>query len=228
MGAVVLGAVGAWVGYRLTPQDALPETTFIFPLVGGVVGVLGGLALVFLLIFLWNMKRAPYRQRNEARDALEKLSQTPLGMECSGFESVLWGDTPFGHKQYKWLLNVILTNQSDTQNIGTKTVSLIIDGPVGDGKTRRYALSLMPDTDRNGRAFPSNAIGRPLTVNEYLRPRQSVTGYYEFLDDDMFWKPKSIQRRPTLVVVDTLGAPHRKEFPRSRFASQLTPDTEGS
>lgn len=74
-GAVVLGAVGGWFGYLLTPQDAAQDREFIYPLVGGVVGVVVGLVIVFALIFVWKLTRASFKQRDEARCALA-ASQT--------------------------------------------------------------------------------------------------------------------------------------------------------
>ena len=172
--------------------------------------------------------RAPYKQRDEVRHALEELSQTPLVVECNSYERRLVGETWLKEKQYIWFLNVILTNQSDTQNVSTKAVSLEANIPIADGGVRGYVLSLVPDIDKTKYGHPSTASGEPLTENKYLHPRESLRGFYQFLDEDTFWKSKSLQIWPTLVVVDSFGTSHRSEFPRPQFAVQSNSDKEGS
>ena len=193
-----------------------------------VIGGLGGLVTAILIIFAWNLYRAPYKQRNEARRALENLSQTPLILECNSYEKSLAGKNWLGENLYIWFLNVILTNQSDTQNVSTKAVSLEVHFPVADEKIKRYALYLVPDADKDKYGHPSMGGDKSLGENEFLQPRQSLRGFYQFLDGEGGWKPKSIQTWPTLVVVDSFGASHRREFNRPRFATQQVPDKEGS
>ena len=189
-----------------------------------LVGVFTGLGVLFLI----KLKGAPYKQRNEARHALEKLSQTPLVVECNSFQYHLVGKNWLGANQYLWLFNVILTNKSDKHNVSTKAISLVVRYHIADAKVKSYALSLIPGIDRDEYGRPSMASGKLLTENEYLRPRESVRGFYQFLDTEEFWKPKLIKTWPTLVVVDSFDAPHSKQFKQSRFASRLSPDKDDS
>lgn len=82
VGAAVLGFGGSLLGFLLTPIDRSRLVQFLYPAAGGVVGIIVGLVLVFFLIFLWNLFRAPYRQRdeqylrwNEAREKVVKLEE---------------------------------------------------------------------------------------------------------------------------------------------------------
>lgn len=189
-----------------------------------LVGVFIGLGVLFLI----KLKVAPYKQRNEARHALEKLSQTPLRVECTSFGYELVDKTWLQENQHLWHFNVILTNTSDTQSVSTKAVWLEVRYNAKNGDIRGYTLSLVPDVDKDKYGRASTANGKLLGENEYLNPRGSVRGFYQFLDKEEFWKPKLIQTWPTLIVVDSFDAPHRKEFSQSRFASRLSPDKEGS
>lgn len=220
---VLAVAGGAWLA-KIAPMGASTVEIVLRYVIGG----LGGLLTATVIIFLYNLFRAPYKQRNEARRALEKLSQTPLVVECYSYEYSLAGKDWLNKSQYLWLFNVILTNKSDTQNVSTKAISLVVNYPIADDKVKSYALSLLPDTDSDKYGRPSTAIGKLLAENEYLRPRDSIRGFYQFLDKEEFWKPKLIQTWPTLVVVDSFDAPHRKQFKPSRLASRLKPDKKGS
>lgn len=71
VGAAVFGVVGAFVGYWLTPSNFNPFWQFAYPTIGGGIGVVVGFVLVFSLILGWNLYRAPYRQRDEARGILQ-------------------------------------------------------------------------------------------------------------------------------------------------------------
>lgn len=73
VGAAVFGLGGAYVGYLLMPAQPSLFQQFVCPGIGGVIGLITGLVIVFGLIFLWNLFRAPYRQRNEARNTCLKL-----------------------------------------------------------------------------------------------------------------------------------------------------------
>jgi len=199
----------------------------VYQVLAPLVGVFTGLGVLFLI----KLKVAPYKQRNEARHALEKLSRTPLVMECYSYEKRLVGETWLKRKQYLWCFNVILTNKSDTQNVGVKAVSLVIRFPAREGKFKSYALSLIPEPDQNKYERSAQANGRPLVENEYLLPNQSTRGFYQFLEEELPWKPTGVETWKTwvtLVVVDSLDAPHRKEFAPPRIATQSKPDKEGS
>ncbi len=223
IGAGLTILVLLWIPPLVKDADGwwLTMMQVLVPLIGVLIG-LGVLFLIELAII------APRKQRNEARHALEKLSQTPLIVECNNYEYSLVGKNWLQENQYIWRFNVILTNNSDTQSVSTKAISLLVNYPTPDGKVKSYALSLVPDTDRDNYGRPSNAHGEPFGENEYLRHREALTGFYQFLDVAAFWKPKFIQTWPTLVIMDSFGAPHRKQFNQSRLASQLNPDKEGS
>ncbi len=62
---VGLAAFGL-LGSLLTPHDSSDLAKSLYPFVGAVLGAL----FAYGLLFLWNLFRAPYRQRNEAYSAL--------------------------------------------------------------------------------------------------------------------------------------------------------------
>ncbi len=206
------------------PPCIYGDWEIVYKILVPVAGVFAGLGIVFLI----SLFSAPYKQRNEARHNLEKLSQTPLIVECNSYEKCLVGKNWLEENLYLWLLSVILTNQSDTQNVSTKVISLEVHYPVAGGNVKSYTLSLVPNIDKDKYRHPSMGGDKSLGENEYLPPRQSLRGFYQFLDGETTWKPKSIQTWPTLVVVDSFGASHRREFNRPRFAIQSNSDKEGS
>ncbi len=216
-----------WTSWPFYVLDAV-----VAVVIGGLFGWYWGLVVVvFGMICVWigATALAPLRQRNEARHAFDKLSQTPLVIECNSYGKMLVGKTWLGAKQYLWTLNAILTNQSDTLNVGTKAAILEVHFPVADEKIRTYRVSLVPDKDRDNYNHNLMGDGRPLSENEYLRPRESVRGFYQFLDEEMLGhKPNSIQSWPTLIVVDSFGANHRKAFNRPQIATRSTSDKECS
>lgn len=73
VGAALFGAVGSLVGGYGTPSDATVFWQNAYPIIGGAIGVIAGFVIVFILIFLCNLFRAPYRQRNEARIFCQEL-----------------------------------------------------------------------------------------------------------------------------------------------------------
>ena len=73
VGAAMLGLGGAYAGYLLMPAQPSSFQQFAYPGFGGTVGIIFGLVIVFVSIFLWNLFRAPYRQRDEARQRCYKL-----------------------------------------------------------------------------------------------------------------------------------------------------------
>ncbi len=70
VGVAVFGVAGALVGFWLTPPNSSAFWRNAWTTIGGGLGVVTGFVTVFLAIYLWNLFRAPYRQRNEARDLL--------------------------------------------------------------------------------------------------------------------------------------------------------------
>ena len=87
VGAAVFGVIGAFVGYGLTPSGASSLWQFGLPTIGGAVGIVVGFGIVFIVIFGWNLYRAPYRQRNEARIKVIELEDElkkpkPFDVEC--------------------------------------------------------------------------------------------------------------------------------------------------
>ncbi len=228
LGGLLVGAVGRWVGVTLIPSAATKFQNFWYPAFGSIAGVCLGLGGTFLLILFWNLFRAPYRQRDEAILALDKLSQTPLKVEYFSQGYQLVGKNWLGRELYLRHFNVILTNTSDTQEVSTKAVFLEVRYKEKNGNVRSYVLSLIPDVDKDNYGRVSSAEGKLLKENEYLNHRDSRRGFYQFLDGEAPFAPKLIQTWPTLVIVDSFDAPHRKEFSQSRFASRLSPDKGGS
>ena len=229
---------GIWALFRSEPlvpvlyksaQAVLPEwprfAVIVFWL---ILTLLGGLLVVGIFRQTRKVAVAPNSTRNEVRRALEKLSQTSLRVEYTSFGYEITRKTWLQENQYLWHFNVMLTNTSSTKPVSTKAVSLEVRYNTKNGDVRGYALSLVPDVDKDKYGRASMANGKLLGENEYLRPAESISGFYQFLDAEAFWKPKLMQTWPTLVIVDSFDAPHRKEFSQSRFASRLSPDKEGS
>jgi len=74
-GTAVLTFVGGYVGSLLMPQNPTPSQQYIYPGAGAAIGMIIGLVVVFALIYLWNLFRAPYRQRDEARRMVLELQK---------------------------------------------------------------------------------------------------------------------------------------------------------
>lgn len=220
---VLAVAGGTWLA-QVAPTGA----TTVEIVSRSVIGGLGGLLTAIFIIFFWNLFRAPYKQRNDARLALHKLAQTPLKVEYLSHGYQLAGKNWLGKNLYLRYFNVMLTNTSDTQSVSTKAISLEVRYKDQNGNIRGYALSLIPDVDKDKYGHVSSAQGILLGESEYLNHRDSRRGFYQFLDGESPSAPKLIQTWPTLVIVDSFDAPHRKEFSQSRFASQSNPDKEGS
>lgn len=70
-GAAMLGLIGGYVGFRLTPDNASPQAVYLYPAIGTTIGLIFGI-VVYITILFWNWFRAPYRQRNELRLALKQ------------------------------------------------------------------------------------------------------------------------------------------------------------
>jgi hypothetical protein len=79
VGAAIFGIAGAFGGYWLVPTNAASQQQFAYPTIGGGIGVIVGFIIAYGLIYLWNLFRAPYRQRDELRSKLsENQNLTPL------------------------------------------------------------------------------------------------------------------------------------------------------
>lgn len=73
IGPSLFTSLGAWEGVKHLPEVPTDAQSFWIPFAGGVAGLVIGVGAAFLLIVLWNLMRAPYRQRNEARHHVAKL-----------------------------------------------------------------------------------------------------------------------------------------------------------
>ena len=76
VGAAVFGVVGALVSLWLTPSHSSAFWQNALPTIGGGLGLVLGFAMVFLAIYFLNLIRAPYKQRNEARQRIKELERT--------------------------------------------------------------------------------------------------------------------------------------------------------
>lgn len=72
-GGAVFGIIGGLIGWNLMPPNASTYQQNAYPLIGAGIGVVIGFALAFVLIFTFNLVRAPYLQRNEARTEVGNL-----------------------------------------------------------------------------------------------------------------------------------------------------------
>lgn len=73
VGVMAFTGIGLW----LTPDQPTKLESILYPSIGAIAG----LVIAALLVFIWNLFRAPYRQRNEARTLLTlltKLKPAPL------------------------------------------------------------------------------------------------------------------------------------------------------
>lgn len=64
---------GVLVGLWRLPENPSRWEDTLFPTVGGLVGLILGLAIPYLLVFILNLWLAPYRQRNELRTKYRAL-----------------------------------------------------------------------------------------------------------------------------------------------------------
>ena len=81
-GGALFGIIGGLLGDYWTPKDATPFWQSAYPTIGGGTGVVIGFVIVFILIYLWNLFRAPYKQRDEARNALIAIpGKTPYSLK---------------------------------------------------------------------------------------------------------------------------------------------------
>jgi Na+/proline symporter len=74
-GGALFGLAGSLLGDYYTPSTATPFWQSAYPTIGGAIGVILGFIIVFALIYVVNLLRAPYRQRDEARIDVEQLMQ---------------------------------------------------------------------------------------------------------------------------------------------------------
>jgi hypothetical protein len=203
--AVLAVAGGTWLA-QIAPLGA--STAEIAG--RSVIGGLCGLFVAVILIFAWNLFRAPYRQRDEAR---KKLSQTPLKVDFYGYKRSLVGKNWLQEDQYIWIFPVGLTNTSDKDNVGTRAVSLLLNFNAPDGKLRRFPLLLIPEKDKDKYGHQQGERGRPLAENEYLRPHEPLTGFYQFLEEGMAHFGIDTKKTwPTPILQDSLDNVHSREF----------------
>ena len=94
--------------------------------------------------------------------------------------------------------------------MSTSHVILRIQDKKPDGTIRTYGVSLIGGTERERVIHLSDHI---LEENEYLGPRESKTGMYYFLDNDMHGlKPISLTTWPNLYITDSFGGSHNSSF----------------
>jgi len=74
-GATVAGVIGGIIGAWLTPENSGTLQQSLYPAIGGAVGIIVGAVIVFALIFIWHLFRAPYRQRDDAIELAKQVQQ---------------------------------------------------------------------------------------------------------------------------------------------------------
>jgi hypothetical protein len=84
IGVAMFGLGGGYLGYDIMPLMATSFDQFIYPSIGAVVGIILGATIVFGFAYLWNLFRAPYKQRNEARVELIELKTAHLIISRDG------------------------------------------------------------------------------------------------------------------------------------------------
>jgi hypothetical protein len=75
LGAALAGGIGGMIGVWMTPENSDRFRQYLYPCIGGIVGIIAGLGLVFAFIFIWNLFRAPYRQRDDALELAMQVQQ---------------------------------------------------------------------------------------------------------------------------------------------------------
>lgn len=80
-GATAIAATSGALAAYWTPNGAGKAEAVILPAVGGFLGFVGGLLVLFLAIFTYQYVRAPYRQRDEARRYLQQAPPQPTETE---------------------------------------------------------------------------------------------------------------------------------------------------
>jgi len=75
IGAAVFAVGGALYGFQLQPPNPTTFQQFIFPTVGASIGVLLGFLIVYGLVYIWNLFRAPYRMLSEAKIKCDELTE---------------------------------------------------------------------------------------------------------------------------------------------------------
>lgn len=75
MGAAVAGVIGGMVGAWLIPETAGKSQQYLYPAIGGAVGIIVGFGIVFAFIFIWHLFRAPYEQRDDAIQLAKEVQQ---------------------------------------------------------------------------------------------------------------------------------------------------------
>ncbi|MBN1375430.1 MAG: hypothetical protein JXA01_04675 [Dehalococcoidia bacterium] len=83
IGATLFGLCGGIVGFKLLPLDSTPFQQFILPCIGTSAGLILGLVFVYLMIYLWNLFRAPYKQRDKFYGDLQLLKQRYSPSNCA-------------------------------------------------------------------------------------------------------------------------------------------------
>lgn len=75
LGAAVACVIGSMIGVWLTREGLDRVRQYLYPVIGGGVGLIAGLVLVFAFIFIWHLFRAPYRQRDDAVEQAMQVEQ---------------------------------------------------------------------------------------------------------------------------------------------------------
>jgi hypothetical protein len=75
VGGAAFGVLGAMAGVWLTPTHATTFQQNLYAAVGAAAGVVLGWVLVFGLIYVWNLFRAPYRQSKDALRLARDIQQ---------------------------------------------------------------------------------------------------------------------------------------------------------
>ena len=134
-GTEVVGAAAfAAIGFILTPPDASKIGQAAYP----GVGIVLGFVLVFGSVFLWNLFRAPYRQRDEARVALQAIPgspTTPILVEPQLFFSNLFcsdfgygGEGNFGGLDVSKRYGYVSAIASAESEMTITRIALMLDG----------------------------------------------------------------------------------------------------
>ena len=161
-GAAVIGVVGGIIGVWLTPEGADRLRQYLYPAIGGAVGIIGGLVIMLVLIFIWHLFRAPYGQRD---DALELAMQVQQKYESvlSAVRHKLKFVAPAVPKVTKFVDCIDVQVGAEFQNIGQEMIEL---------KVTQFKVTL------SGKTVKKPSL---LTTSGFVHPSQTRDYYFEII-----------------------------------------------
>lgn len=183
--------IGVLVGWLATPSvgGILATALILTGIVGVWVGATAG---------------APLRQRNEARRELSARSTPVLRIDTG---ALVWSAVggPMQGKAGVWMVQVTVTNTSETSPMGVSRVWLRLEEDGEESNVEAIALGYR-EAVKPLMGLPTTADG-DISPQLYLQPLQAESGTYQFLD--MFGRSDA---HVTFFLQDSRGVVVKHEF----------------